>query len=61
MAPALFKDLRDRVVRWRIQTKWSYRKLVDIASCSIGTIANILMYDRIYGSSSDNIHDDHIY
>lgn len=53
MAPALSKDLRDRVVQWRIEKKWSYRKLAELAGCSIGTIANILMYHHIYGSSSN--------
>ena len=50
-APALSKDLRDRVVQWCIEKNWSYRKLAELAGCSIGTIANILMYHRIYRSS----------
>ena len=46
MAPVrLSKDLHDScMIEWvkmRIQNKWPY---VDIASCSIGTVANILMY-----------------
>lgn len=53
MAPSLSKDLRDRVVQWRIQNNWSYRKLADMAGCSIGTIANILMYHRVYGTSTN--------
>jgi len=53
MAPVLSKDLRDRVVEWRIQNNWSYRKLADMAGCSIGTIANILMYHRVYGTSTN--------
>jgi len=53
MAPALSKDLRNRVVQWRIEKNWSYRKLAELAGCSIGTIATILMYHRIYGSSTN--------
>ena len=53
MAPALSKDLRDRVVQWHIEKNWSYRKLAELAGCSIGTIATILMYHRIYGSSTN--------
>ena len=53
MAPALSKDLRDRVVHWRIQNEWSCRKLADMAGCSIGTVANILMYHHMYGTSTN--------
>ena len=43
----------DRVVEWRIQNNWSYQKLADMAGCSIGTITNILMYHRMYGTSTN--------
>jgi len=47
------KDLRDRVVHWRVQNNWTYRKLADMAGCSIGTVTYILMYDCIYGTSTN--------
>ena len=51
MAPQLSKDLRDHVVCWRTEHQYSYRKLAELAGCSVGTIANILMYHHIFGSS----------
>lgn len=51
MAPQLSKDLRDRVMFWHTEYQYSYRKLAELAGCSIGTITNILMYHRIFGSS----------
>jgi hypothetical protein len=42
MAPHLSKDLHDRVVKWRTDHCYTYRKLADLAGCSIETIANIL-------------------
>ena len=47
-AAALAKDLRDRVVQWRIGKDLSCRKLSELAGCSIGTVANTLMYHYIY-------------
>ncbi|KAF8193680.1 hypothetical protein BJ912DRAFT_821110, partial [Pholiota molesta] len=51
MAPPLSKDLRDQVVMWRTKYHWPYRKLADVAGCSIGTIATILKYSNTYGTS----------
>jgi len=51
MAPQLSKDLRDCVVKWRVDHGYTYRKLSQLAGCSIGTIANILAYHNLYGTS----------
>jgi len=44
MAPVLSKDLRDRVVEWRIKNNWSYRKLaaqsVQLLIFSCTTVCN---------------------
>ena len=46
MAPALSKDLRDRVVQWRIQNMWSYRKLADIPSIYLDVVQAKLLEGR---------------
>jgi hypothetical protein len=35
----LSKDLRERVVHWRLEDGKTYRELVKLAGCSIGTIS----------------------
>lgn len=53
MAPPLSKDLRDRVVHWRLKDGKTYRELAKLAGCSIGTIANILHYHCEFGQSTN--------
>ncbi|KAF8805230.1 hypothetical protein BYT27DRAFT_7090275 [Phlegmacium glaucopus] len=48
--PHLLKDLRDRIVKWQSDRGYMYRKLADLAGCSIGTITNILTYHNHYGT-----------
>lgn len=53
MAPPLSKDLRDRVVRWRLEDGKTYHELAKLAGCSIGTINNILHYHYEFGQSTN--------
>ena len=53
MAPHLSKDLRDRVVQWRLTDQKTYCKLSALAGCSIGTISNILRYHHTFGQSTN--------
>ena len=48
MVPPLSKDLRDSVVRWRIEDGKTYCKLADLAYCSFGTISNILCFHHLF-------------
>lgn len=53
MTPPLSKDLRERVVHWRLEDGKTYRELAKLAGCSIGTIANILHYHHKFGQSTN--------
>jgi transposase len=53
MVRPLSKDLRDRVVRWRIEDGKTYRELAHLANCSIGTISNILRFHHTFGQSTN--------
>jgi transposase len=57
MAPHLSKDLRDRVVNWRMEHGLSYRELANLAKCSIGTISNIFYYHSTYGQSTNPLSE----
>jgi transposase len=54
MAPHLSKDrVRDRVVKWRMESGMNYCELANLAECSIGTICTILSYYKTYGQSTN--------
>ena len=53
MVPPLSKDLRDRVIHWRLEDGKTYRELAKLAGCSIGTITNILHYHHKFGQSTN--------
>ena len=53
MAPHLLKDLCDCVVKWRMESGMTYRELVNLAECSIGTICTTLSYYKTYGQSTN--------
>ena len=53
MALHMSKDLRDRVVKWRMEMGMTYRQLAEMAGCSIGTIYTILAYHKTYGQSTN--------
>jgi len=53
MVRPLSRDLRDRVVCWRIEDGKTYHELAHLADCSIGTISNILCCYHTYGQSTN--------
>jgi transposase len=53
MVPPLSRDLRDSIVRWRIEDGKTYHELAHLAGCSIGTISNILRFHHLFGQSTN--------
>jgi uncharacterized protein YerC len=57
MPHPLSKDLHDRIVKWRFEGQ-TYEEIAQIASCSVGTVFNVLKCFRNYGQSTHPIAKD---
>ncbi|KZP18179.1 hypothetical protein FIBSPDRAFT_676564, partial [Athelia psychrophila] len=53
MPPPLPKALRDNIVRWRNEHNYTYRRIAELANCSIGTVSNILQCYHDHGQSTN--------